>query len=78
MCMGKRFGEYELRALASVLFSRSAAGAAVNPDPQDRDDSDARPQRRAALRRPATVIDPTMPTAALDEEQLARLQANEG
>ena len=22
MCLGKRFGEYELRALAAVLFSR--------------------------------------------------------
>ena len=34
MCLGKRFGEYELRALAAVLFTRVQARAAVTQDPR--------------------------------------------
>jgi cytochrome P450 len=34
MCLGKRFGEYELRALASVLLSRVRLDALSSADPQ--------------------------------------------
>ena len=34
MCIGKRFGEYELRALASILFSRVRLEPLSTRDPQ--------------------------------------------
>jgi cytochrome P450 len=34
MCLGKRFGEYELRALATVLFSRARLEPLSGQDPK--------------------------------------------
>ena len=44
MCLGKRFGEYELRALAAVLLTRVRFEPCSDGRPADRDHADARAQ----------------------------------
>ena len=55
MCLGKRFGEYELRALAAVLLHPRALRAVLARESADRHDAHAGAQGRAAVRDPSPL-----------------------